>query len=324
MASAATAAAPLSPEIRLAQAVSEFVAVLSDEQKLSFRTKQENFTPPPNSDAIRVVAEIDRIAADKQKGNACCESSTARQVLGNIGIDTEVMRSILANTAATAAPSTFTDSAYASVLLTNSNNKNKNDDPAVDESLQGLDQPSNDDSATEYSDVSSTTFSKKQMYIQKLAKDLYDKVSFVAVDLSEDQRVDISATMPCLLKAFVLRIGYCATTQMHRDVMAFVHKNRSEITAAFLDISLSQREMKSRGVVCPIHNEVESMDVDYPSQGEIEQKEVKDQSGSTSLSERMALWEQSENMEQVSIEEGLESLELEDTEEEAGYEEADI
>lgn len=70
MASAATAAAPLSPEIRLAQAVSEFVEVLSEEQKRSFRTQQENFTPPTNSDARRLVAEIDRIAAHEQKGSS--------------------------------------------------------------------------------------------------------------------------------------------------------------------------------------------------------------------------------------------------------------
>ncbi|PNP84099.1 hypothetical protein FNYG_02787 [Fusarium nygamai] len=70
MASAATAAAPLSPEIRLAQAVSEFVKVLSEEQKRSFRTQQENFTPPRNSDAMTVVAEIDIIAAHKQKGSS--------------------------------------------------------------------------------------------------------------------------------------------------------------------------------------------------------------------------------------------------------------
>lgn len=106
------------------------------------------------------------------------------------------------------------------------NNKNSNDGPAVDESLQGLDDPAIDDSATEYSDLSSTTFSRKQLYIQELAKDLYNKISFQAVDLGQDHRVDISATLPRLLKAFALRIGYCATTQMHRDVMAFVHRHR--------------------------------------------------------------------------------------------------
>ncbi|RBR21139.1 hypothetical protein FVER53590_10655 [Fusarium verticillioides] len=427
MASAATAAAPLSPEIRLAQAVSEFVEVLSEEQKRSFRTQQENFTPPTNSDARRLVAEIDRIAAHKQEGSsrtfgplladflhtvqvfACLGDDVLGTTLSSLsgstwlimlaenphfssyidleisrrfesgelvvgdpalaagirsalitaaegnfvwvkrniellcaqkrdsdilrllvnfhrdGIDTEVMQTILPNATATAAPSTFTDSAYASASLTNSNDKNTNDDPAVDESLQGLDQPINDDSATEYSDVSSTAFSRKQLYIQELAQDLYYSVSFAAVDLGKNQPVDISATLPCLLKAFALKIGHGATTQMHRDVMAFVHKHRSEITAAFLDISLGHREMKPRDVVCPFRDDVESMEVDYPSQAGTEQKEFKDQSDSMSLSELMALWEQNENMEQVSVEEGLESLELADMEEEEdGYEEADI
>ncbi|KAF5985426.1 nucleoside phosphorylase [Fusarium bulbicola] len=206
------------------------------------------------------------------------------------GIDTEIMQSILPTSAITVAPSSFTDSAYASASLINGNNKNTNDGPAVGESLQGPEHLVIDDSATEYSDVSCTTFSRKQLYIQELAKDLHEKVGFCAADLSKDHRVDISATLPCLLKAFALKIGYCATTQMHRDVMAFVHRHRSEITAAFLDVSLSQSGMDSREIARPTLGEVELMDGTYPS---IEPQEIRDESGSMSLNERMALWEQS-------------------------------
>jgi ankyrin repeat domain-containing protein 50 len=67
MASAVAAAAPLNPEIRLAQAVSELLADLSDEQRRSFRTQQENFSPPNATDVMIVVAEIDRVAARKKK-----------------------------------------------------------------------------------------------------------------------------------------------------------------------------------------------------------------------------------------------------------------
>ncbi|KAH7147538.1 hypothetical protein DER46DRAFT_665989 [Fusarium sp. MPI-SDFR-AT-0072] len=109
----------------------------------------------------------------------------------------------------------------------------------------------------------------------------------------------MSATPPCLLKAFALKIGYCATTQMHRDVMAFVHRHRSEITAAFLDICLGQREMEHQEIAYPIHGELESMDIIYPSQSENEPKDTKHQSGSMSLNERMALWEQIEDMERT-------------------------
>ncbi|SCV49114.1 uncharacterized protein FFB14_10716 [Fusarium fujikuroi] len=239
------------------------------------------------------------------------------------GIDTEAIQSTSSTLPAPIAPSGFTDSAYASASLMDNNNKNTNDGPAVDESLQGLDDPTIDDSATEYSDVSSTTFSRKQLYIQELAKDLYNKISFQAGDLGQDHRVDISATLPRLLKAFALKIGYCATTQMHRDVMAFVHRHRSGITEAFLDICLSQREMEPREIACPTPIEVESMDV-YPSQMEIEGTEIQDDPRSMSLKERMALWEQSEDWEQPSIVEGLDNLELVEAEEEDEYEEADI
>ncbi|KAF5987863.1 nucleoside phosphorylase [Fusarium coicis] len=221
----------------------------------------------------------------------------------SISTETEAMQSISSTVPAPIAPSAFTDSAYASASLTDSNSKNRNDTPAVDGSSQGVEHLIIDDSATEYSDVSSTTFSRKQLYIQELAKDLYDKVSIRAVDLGKDHRLDISATLPCLLKAFALKIGYCATTQMHRDVMAFVHRHRSDITAAFLDICLSQRDMEPR---------------------EIEPAEIQDQPDSMSLNERMALWEQSEDRQQRLVEEDLDNLELVDTEEEEEYEESDI
>ncbi|KAF5560177.1 nucleoside phosphorylase [Fusarium napiforme] len=236
----------------------------------------------------------------------------------------EAMQSISPTLPAPIAPSAFTDSAYASASLTDSNNKNTNDAPAVDESSQGVEHPIIDDSATEYSDVSSTTFSRKQLYIQELAKDLYDKLSIRAVDLGKDRRLDISAKLPCLLKAFALKIGYCATTQMHRDVMAFVHRHRSEITAAFLDICLSRRQMELREISGAVHVEDEPMDGIYHSQVEIEPAEIKAQPGSMSLNERMALWEQSEDREQTSTVEDLNNLELLETEEWLEYEEADI
>jgi hypothetical protein len=63
----------------------------------------------------------------------------------------------------------------------------------------------------------------------------------------------------------------------------------SDITAAFLDICLSQSEVEPGG--------------------------ARDQSGSMSLQERMDLWEKNEDMERPSVEEGLESLEILEEEE---------
>jgi len=63
-------ASRLKPEIRLAQAVSQFEADLSDKQKTAFRTlrsQSRNFPPDP-SDVIRLTAEMDRQMSRKAGG----------------------------------------------------------------------------------------------------------------------------------------------------------------------------------------------------------------------------------------------------------------
>jgi hypothetical protein len=54
-------AGPLKPEIRLAQAVSQYEASLSNDQKVVFRTQRtQALTSPPNiQDVMRITAEID-------------------------------------------------------------------------------------------------------------------------------------------------------------------------------------------------------------------------------------------------------------------------
>jgi hypothetical protein len=60
----------LKPEIRLAQAVSQFEADLSHEQKTAFRTleSQSLNSPPDPSDVMRLTAEIDRRISGKYSG----------------------------------------------------------------------------------------------------------------------------------------------------------------------------------------------------------------------------------------------------------------
>ncbi len=60
----------LKPEIRLAQAVSQFEADLSSQQKKDLHTyRQEMSKNPPNpSDVMRLTAEIDRLASRKGGG----------------------------------------------------------------------------------------------------------------------------------------------------------------------------------------------------------------------------------------------------------------
>ena len=65
-------ASRLKPEIRLAQAVSQFEADLSDEQKSTYRAlkAQSLNSPPEPSDVMRITAQIDRQMSNKV-GNRC-------------------------------------------------------------------------------------------------------------------------------------------------------------------------------------------------------------------------------------------------------------
>ena len=60
----------LKPEIRLAQAVSQFETDLSSEQRTTFRTyrSQSLCAPPDSSDVMQLTAEIDRRASGKVGG----------------------------------------------------------------------------------------------------------------------------------------------------------------------------------------------------------------------------------------------------------------
>ena len=63
-------AAPLKPQIKLAQALSEFEAVLPDDQKTKLRTYRGQ-SPPNPTDVMRFTAEIDRDAGRNRKSRQC-------------------------------------------------------------------------------------------------------------------------------------------------------------------------------------------------------------------------------------------------------------
>lgn len=63
-------AAPLKPEIKLAQALSEFEAVLSDNEKMKLRTYHGQ-SPPTSNDVTRFTAEIDRDATRNRRSRQC-------------------------------------------------------------------------------------------------------------------------------------------------------------------------------------------------------------------------------------------------------------
>lgn len=73
MSLALTKAAPLKAEIRLAQAVSQFEADLSTDQKAVFRAQrsQTRKTPPDAQEVMRLTAQIDRETSKKMGGGRC-------------------------------------------------------------------------------------------------------------------------------------------------------------------------------------------------------------------------------------------------------------
>ncbi|KAF3904310.1 hypothetical protein ABW20_dc0105558 [Dactylellina cionopaga] len=85
-----------------------------------------------------------------------------------------------------------------------------------------------------YSDASSIAALPKKRYIAELADALFDGVPAEQPDSRALERV--SMVLPELLKAFALKLGYSAPTQMHRDVMVFVHKNRGEVAENFMEM----------------------------------------------------------------------------------------
>lgn len=96
---------------------------------------------------------------------------------------------------------------------------------------EDMEQPTRDipdqdmsDTATEYSDESTSTFSKKQNFVRELANELSKAIG--SLNANEMIQARVSNSLPGLLQAFALRVGYGAKTQMHRDVMAFVYRHR--------------------------------------------------------------------------------------------------
>ncbi|KAK6526081.1 hypothetical protein TWF281_011119 [Arthrobotrys megalospora] len=88
-----------------------------------------------------------------------------------------------------------------------------------------------DDTQTVYSDASSVTTLAKENYISELADALFRNLCADQLDGKTLER--ISAALPDLLKAFALKVGHDAPSQMHRDVMFFVHKNRGDVAEHF-------------------------------------------------------------------------------------------
>ncbi|GAP91233.1 putative Pfs domain protein [Rosellinia necatrix] len=130
------------------------------------------------------------------------------------------------------APEAPTDSGYASAMHCKKIWQN----PPDQVQIECTQDPENEtqDIITVYSDTSSLTFSGQENYMLELADDLYDIVSYWNPDFNTKER--IATVLPDLLRDFALKIGNDAETQLHRNVMVYVHKNRHKIVDIFTEI----------------------------------------------------------------------------------------
>jgi hypothetical protein len=77
---------------------------------------------------------------------------------------------------------------------------------------------------TEYSYASNIPTRKFGRYISELADDLFSKCPSEQAGVVDMKRIFV--ILLGLLKAFALKVGHNAPTQVHRDIMFFVHKHR--------------------------------------------------------------------------------------------------
>ncbi|KAI1753776.1 hypothetical protein F4782DRAFT_545546 [Xylaria castorea] len=164
------------------------------------------------------------------------DQNSYRQLLAEMRLDEIAPRSYQIEPT-TSVPGAPTDSGYASAPYTK-NLSQVSPDQAPIQTIQDPKNHDNEDSATVYSDTSSMALSRRETYVLELADDLFDKVSLWNLDSSAKER--ISAVLPDLLRDFALKIGYNAETQMHRNVMAYVHKHRQKIAETFTEMCLEQ------------------------------------------------------------------------------------
>jgi hypothetical protein len=119
---------------------------------------------------------------------------------------------------------TITDSGYASA----SNGKNhpaQNTNPTSTRlELTTQDSTGTSDARTVYSDASSIPSVMRECYLSDLAESMI--AGLRSRGLAEPDMEKASSILPDLLQAFALKVGHDAPSQMHRDVMVFIHKNR--------------------------------------------------------------------------------------------------
>ena len=121
----------------------------------------------------------------------------------------------------------FTDSGYASVLfaaktaVAQSRHQLQVSGNAEGSSTETQSGIVDEDSKTLYSAATSLDPVCSRRYIQELSQDLYRSLQ---VQLDQPGWLSISQVMPDLVKAFAEKIGQEGHSQVHLDIMYFIHK----------------------------------------------------------------------------------------------------
>ncbi|KAM6513246.1 hypothetical protein FALCPG4_015696 [Fusarium falciforme] len=104
--------------------------------------------------------------------------------------------------------------------------KDRENEAEVDDTLDAM-----DDCNTVYTDNMTISHVRLESYMTALVDDLSQKIG----NLFQDPEVveELAAALPRVLKAFSCKLGYAGSSQMHRDVMAFIHKYRGTMTEMF-------------------------------------------------------------------------------------------
>jgi hypothetical protein len=77
------------------------------------------------------------------------------------------------------------------------------------------------DAQTLYSDATTMAHMDVQQYISDLSDDIYGKLRF---QISSTDWSILAKTLPELMKAFAIKIGYGSPVQANRDIMYFIHR----------------------------------------------------------------------------------------------------
>jgi len=103
--------------------------------------------------------------------------------------------------------------------------------------------PKGYDADSVYTEGPDIKLSKEETYIYSFAEDLLNKA--LTSEPDEDSLERMYTVLPELLETFALKVGSSAPTQIHRDVMVFIRRHRSEIVRTFRDMYLEEHNIRA-------------------------------------------------------------------------------